>query len=80
MDAHAQKEIRDYADAMYALLEPIVPVTMEAWRDYELESVRLTRLEVEAMRSMRTGGDGSLTSDNSREKAEWDSKRASLGL
>jgi thymidylate synthase (FAD) len=38
MDAHAQKEIRDYADAMYALLEPIVPVTMEAWRDYESSS------------------------------------------
>lgn len=80
MDAHAQKEIRDYAEAMYALLEPIVPVTMEAWRDYELESVRLTRLEVEALRGLREGGDGSIKSDNSREKAEWEAKRASLGL
>jgi thymidylate synthase (FAD) len=80
MDAHAQKEIREYADAMYALLEPIVPVTMEAWRDYELESVRLTRLEVEAIKSMRSGGGGAFASDNSREKAEWDAKRAMLGL
>lgn len=80
MDAHAQKEIRDYSEAMYALLEPIVPVTLEAWRDYELESVRLTRLEVEALRGMRAGGDGSLKSDNSREKAEWEAKRSVLGL
>src|SRR5262249_21672036 len=26
MDAHAQEEIREYADAMFGLLEPIVPV------------------------------------------------------
>jgi thymidylate synthase (FAD) len=80
MDAHAQKEIRDYADAMYALLQPIVPITMEAWRDYELESVRLTKLEVEAIRSLKSGGDGQIKTDNSRERAEWDAKRASLGL
>jgi thymidylate synthase (FAD) len=80
MDAHAQKEIRDYADAMYALLQPIVPITIEAWRDYELESVRLTRLEVEAIKSLRAGGDGQLKGDNSREKAEWETKRAALGL
>jgi len=58
MDAHAQKEIRDYAEAMYALLQPIVPITMEAWRDYELEALHLTRLEVEAIKSLRSGGDG----------------------
>ncbi len=80
MDSHAQKEIRDYAEAMYALLQPIVPITMEAWRDYELEALHLTRLEVEAIKSLRTGGDGQLKSDNSREKAEWEAKRASLGL
>lgn len=77
MDAHAQKEIRVYAEAMYALLEPIVPITMEAWRDYELESVRLTRLEVEAIRG---GGERTLATENARERAEWDAKRAKLGL
>ena len=30
MDAHAQKEIREYADAMYALLEPIGPAPSRA--------------------------------------------------
>ena len=27
MDPHAQQEIRDYANAMYALIAPIVPIT-----------------------------------------------------
>ncbi|HBS28338.1 MAG TPA: FAD-dependent thymidylate synthase [Phycisphaerales bacterium] len=76
LDAHAQEEIRDYARAMWALIEPLVPVTMEAFRDYEMESVRLTRLEVEAIRSGAPGID----STNSRERAEWESKRRALGL
>ncbi len=80
MDSHAQAEIRVYAEAMYALLEPIVPITMEAWRDYELEAVRLTKLEVEAIRELKTGGPGALKSDNKRESAEWETKRRTLGL
>lgn len=31
-DSHAQYEIREYADAMLALIEPVVPVAVEAWR------------------------------------------------
>ncbi|MFO0832652.1 MAG: FAD-dependent thymidylate synthase [Phycisphaerales bacterium] len=80
MDPHAQLEIREYAHAMHDLIAPIVPITMEAWRDYELESIRLTRLEVEALRSATAGKTGALRSDNKREQAEWDAKRASLGL
>lgn len=76
MDAHAQAEIQDYARAMHALIEPIVPMTVEAFRDYELESVRLTRLEVEALRS----GSATIASDNKREQAEWEAKRAALGF
>ncbi len=75
MDKHAQLEIRRYAQAMYALLEPIVPITMEAWRDYDLDGVHLTRLEVEALRSNQP-----LATENKREVAEWEAKRASLGL
>ncbi len=81
MDAHAQVEIRAYAEAMFALLAPIVPVTMEAWRDYELEAVRLTRLEVEALKEkIGGGGTGELRSENKREKAEWVEKAARLGF
>jgi thymidylate synthase (FAD) len=80
MDSHAQEEIRVYADAMYALLEPIVPITMEAFRDYELDAVRLTRLEIEALRRSRQGETSELDADNKREQAEWAAKRATLGL
>jgi thymidylate synthase (FAD) len=76
MDAHAQKEIRDYARAMHALIEPIVPLTVEAFRDYETESIRLTRLEIEAIKA----GRATIAGDNKREQAEFDAKRKALGL
>jgi thymidylate synthase (FAD) len=76
MDSHAQEEIRVYADAMYALLEPIVPLTMEAFRDYEMHSVRLNRLEIEALRNKSSV----IAGENKREQAEWDAKRKTLGL
>jgi len=84
MDPHAQEEIRVYATAMHDLIEPIVPVTMEAFRDYELESVRLTRLEIEALRSaghkVRGSSTGEILTDNKREQTEWDTKKNMLGL
>ncbi len=80
MDQHAQEEIRIYADAMYELLATIVPATMEAWRDYMFESMRLTRLEIDAIREIKSGGPGMLASDNKREQREWAEKRESLGL
>lgn len=80
LDAHAQKEIREYAQAMHDLIAPIVPVTMEAWRDYHMESMRLTRLEIDAIADLARGGAGELDSDNTREVAEWHAKQESLGL
>ncbi len=85
LDPHAQEEIRVYAEAMAALLQPIVPITMEAFRDYELESVRLTKLEIEALRQAAAGTPGGLkdvplNSDNKREQSEWAEKKAKLGL
>jgi len=73
MDEHAQLEIRDYAMAMLRLIEPIVPIAAEAFVDYNLGGMRLTRLEIEAIRS-----GGELASDNKREKAEWEEKRKEL--
>ncbi len=76
LDPHAQMEIRVYAQAMLDLIEPIVPVTVEAFRDYRSGAVALTRLEVEAMRS----GKAELDTENKREQAEWREKREKLGL
>jgi thymidylate synthase (FAD) len=75
MDSHAQQEIQDYANAMYALIQPIVPVAAEAFMDYNLESMRLSRLEVNAV---RTGLP--LATENKREMAEWEAKKSQLGL
>jgi thymidylate synthase (FAD) len=80
LDRHAQLEIRAYARAMYRLMEPIIPMTMEAFRDYELESVRLTRAEVQAIRGHSQGKAGDLDVQNKREQAEWAAKRRDLGL
>jgi thymidylate synthase (FAD) len=75
MDPHAQQEIRDYATAMFALIQPIVPVAAEAFMDYNFEGMHLTRLEVEAIREKR-----GLSTENKRENAEWEEKKRKLGL
>ena len=60
---------------MFSLIQPIVPITAEAFMDYVHKGVHLTRLEIE---SLRTGQP--LATDNKREQAEWDEKRKSKGL
>lgn len=75
MDAHAQQEIRDYAVAMFALIQPIVPIAAEAFIDYQLQAVHLSRLEVEALRTGKA-----LQSENQRETAEWEQKKRDLHL
>ena len=49
MDDHAQKEIRDYANAIYDLVEPLAPITMEAFRDFRVNAMHLTGPEIEAL-------------------------------
>jgi len=50
VDDHAQKEIRDLALKVLELIKPIVPVTCEAFEDFVLGSVTLSRVEIEALR------------------------------
>lgn len=75
MDSHAQQEIRDYATAMYELIKPIVPIAAEAFVDYNLEGMHLTRLEIESIKSRQP-----LNTTNKRESAEWEEKKGKLGL
>jgi len=82
-DAHAQYETRVFADAILALIQPIVPIAVEAWNDYHDHrgAIKLTRLEVEAIKNMFNGKVVStLTSDNKREQMEWVEKAFKLGL
>ena len=49
MEDHAQKEIRDLANQVYELIKPLCPVTCEAFEDFRLGSITLSRREVEAI-------------------------------
>ena len=49
MEAGAQKEIRDYANAIYDLVQPLVPITMEAFQDFRVNAMQLTGPEIEAI-------------------------------
>ena len=49
-DSHAQREIRDYADAMYELVKPNFPICCEAFEDYRQDAVTFSKQEMEVNR------------------------------
>lgn len=55
LDAHAQREIRDFAQAMYDFAKPYFPLSMEAFEDYVLNSRTLSRMDIEAVMDMLSG-------------------------
>jgi len=55
MDSHAQKEIRDFANAIYELVRPLFPEACAAFQDYRLEAMTLSRLDVEMLSAFVTG-------------------------
>lgn len=52
MHPHAQKEIRDYAQAIFDLFEGWLPDVAAAFRDYQLEAHTFSRQEMAVLRSM----------------------------
>src|SRR5438874_10169089 len=49
LDPHAQHEIRVYAEAMAQIVRAVAPVAWEAFEDYQLQTERFSRLELEAL-------------------------------
>jgi len=45
MDSHAQQEIQDYAIPMFEMVKPHFPIASEAFEDYSLKSILLSRME-----------------------------------
>lgn len=76
MDSHAQFTTQKYAKAMYNMIKKIFPISCSAFERYELNSITLSSLEVEAIRN----GTLTINSKNSREIAEWEEKKKKLGL
>jgi thymidylate synthase (FAD) len=80
MHEHAQKEIREFATAMFELVKWIVPIAAQAFLDYHhhMGGMALSRLEIEAIQKMGIVGHETgqvmcvpvIASTNKRERQE----------
>jgi len=73
MEEGAQKEIRDYANAIYDLIKDKVPFTMKAFTDYRLTSIQLSGVEIECIKNKTLP-------ESPGEKREFIHKLEKLGL
>ena len=51
-DKHAQREIQDYANAMYELVKPKFPLCCEAFEDYSRDAVTFSKQEMDVIREL----------------------------
>ena len=77
-DAHAQYEIRAYAEAMLATVEAWVPLTFAAFRDYRLGAVTFSAGMMGVLRRM-LAGEAVAQADSGLSKREWAEMLAALG-
>ena len=73
MEEGAQKEIRDYANAIYELVQPKVPITMKAFKDFRVNSMQLTAIDIECINNKTLP-------DSIGERREFVAKLDRLGL
>ena len=52
MDSHAQWEIQEFARAMYDLARPLFPLACEAFEDYAVDSVRVSRQDYALLKKL----------------------------
>jgi len=70
IDDHAQKEIRDLAKQVYDLIKPLCPMTCEAFEDFRVGSVTLSRLEVDAIKNGKSSIPGQGENQEFQEKLD----------
>lgn len=96
MDAHAQLEIRSYANVIgNEIVSRWCPMAWEAFVDYRLKSISISSLETEIIRAISSSnpasaillaidagllGEGGDTQKQSRERNELEAKLSHLGL
>ena len=73
MESGAQKEIRDYANAIYDLVKPLAPLTMKAFRDFRLNNMQLSAVEIDCIKNK-------YLPESLGEKREFVAKLDRLGL
>lgn len=49
LDSHAQQEIRDYAQAIYSIIQPVVPASVSSWENHVLNGVSLSEFEIDVL-------------------------------
>ncbi|NIZ40548.1 FAD-dependent thymidylate synthase [Entomospira entomophila] len=52
MHSHAQKEIRDYAEAIFSVTQRVAPIACSAFQQYQLESITLDAKERQELQSV----------------------------
>ena len=77
-DAHAQYEIRVYADAMLATLERWVPMTAEAFHQYRMGGAHISERGLAVVKRMLAGESVS-QAESGMSKREWTELMAVLG-
>jgi thymidylate synthase (FAD) len=51
LDAHAQKEIREYAFALYTFVKLVCPITIEAFTEFQLNSLSIGHSDLKSVNS-----------------------------
>jgi thymidylate synthase (FAD) len=62
VDRHAQWEIQEYGRVMAGMLKRVAPLSYEAWIDYDVCGAPLSRMELDAIRTLVSVDGGALTS------------------
>ena len=52
MDSHAQWEIQEFARAMYELAKPHFPIACEAFEDYSVDAVKISKQEISLLKRL----------------------------
>lgn len=79
LDAHAQYEIRVFAEAMAEFVKVRCPLAWEAFEDFRLNAVTFSRVELEGLkRVMRSEADIDANWPTKREREEFQSKIEAL--
>jgi thymidylate synthase (FAD) len=77
-DAHAQYEIRAYAEAMIALTERWVPIATRAFRDYRMDAVTFSAPAMAALRRL-LAGETPTAETSGMSKREWREMMEAIG-
>jgi thymidylate synthase (FAD) len=74
LSKHTQEETRAYANAIYTLIKPLVPVTMEIFENTRINSITFSATEIETIKNKKE------FKGTKTEEAEFKEKMEKLGL